>query len=236
MKVSYTIICLICLSTGNQMKQEKIALLLIDDHQVVLDALKLLFNSVEDFDVKACYSSSREAMQFLSKETVDVVVSDLNMPDLSGVDLVLNLKTLSPSTRILMLTMVEDASKIREAIRAGVRGYVLKKSGKDELERAVRAVASGKKYFSEEVINELAMNIDDDFNNAVPETIENLTPRELEILKLVAAELNTKEIADKLFVSVPTVETHRANLMRKLGVKSAIGMTKFALRHGLITD
>jgi DNA-binding NarL/FixJ family response regulator len=113
---------------------------------------------------------------------------------------------------------------------------VLKKSGKDELERAVRAVASGKKYFSEEVVNELAMNIDDDFNNAVPETIENLTPRELEILKLVAAELNTKEIADKLFVSVPTVETHRANLMRKLGVKSAIGMTKFALRHGLITD
>ena len=211
-----------------------IKLILIDDHQVVLDALRLLFDSVPDFEVKACFNSSRDAFDFLGKEAVDVVVSDLNMPELSGVDLALQLKNIAPATRILMLTMVEDAPKIREAIRAGVKGYVLKKSGKDELERAVRAVSEGKKYFSEEVINELALNAGEDLNNAAPETIENLTPREMEILKLVAEELNTKEIAEKLFVSVPTVETHRANLMRKLGVKSAIGMTKFALKHGLV--
>ncbi len=196
----------------------------------------LLFNAVPDFEVVACYNSSSEALQYLGQNTVDVVLSDLNMPDMNGVDLALQLKRTAPDTQVLMLTMVEDAFKIREAIRAGVKGYVLKKSGKDELELAVRTVAAGQKFFSEDVINELALDFGDDLNNASPETVEHLTPRELEILKLVAEEFNTREIAEKLFVSVPTVETHRANLMRKLGVKSAIGMTKFALKHGLVAD
>ncbi len=212
----------------------KIKIVLIDDHQVVLDALRLLFDSIADFETAACFSSFHDAKSHLATQPVDVLISDLNMPDSSGIDIALYLKEKSPQTKILMLTMVEDASLIREAIRAGVKGYVLKKSGKDELERAVRAIHAGKKYFSEEVIDELAFDAGDDLNQASPETIEHLTPRELEILKLVAEEFNTKEIAEKLFVSVPTVETHRGNLMRKLNVKSAIGMTKFALRHGLV--
>lgn len=213
--------------------QHKIRIILIDDHKVVLDALKLLFDSIADFEVAACFDATGDAYLYIENNVVDVVISDLNMSGESGVDLALKLKKQEPSVKILMLTMVEDAPKIRDAIRAGVKGYVFKKSGKEELERAVRAVAAGRKFFSEDAINELALNSGEDLNNASPQTIENLTPRELEILKLVAEEYNTKEIAEKLFVSVPTVETHRANLMRKLGVKSAIGMTKFALKHGL---
>jgi DNA-binding NarL/FixJ family response regulator len=130
--------------------------------------------------------------------------------------------------------MAEDAYHIREALRAGVHGYVLKRATKEELEKAVEKIMTGKKYYSEAVIDELASSPDDDYNNARPETIEHLTTRELEILKLITMEFSTSEIAEKLFISVATVETHRGNLMKKLCVKSAIGMAKFALKHGLV--
>jgi DNA-binding NarL/FixJ family response regulator len=172
----------------------------------------------------------------LLNEEIDLVICDFNMPEISGVDLALFLKGAKPKLKILMLTMIEDATQIKEAIRAGINGYVLKKSGKTELERAVRTIISGKKYFSDEVLDELAHENQKDLNEADPASIEYLTPREIEILILIAQEWNTKEIADKLFVSVATVETHRGNLMRKLKVKSAIGMTKYALKHGLISD
>jgi DNA-binding NarL/FixJ family response regulator len=214
--------------------KQGIRIVFIDDHKVVLDALKLLFDSIPDFETIRCFEGFDEAKSFLLNEQVDVLISDLNMPRSSGIELAIFLREHCPSLKILMLTMVEDASQIREAIRAGVKGYVFKKSGKEELEKAVRTVQSGRKYFSEEVIEELALEPDEDLNQASPNTIEQLTPREIEILKLVANEFNTKEIAEKLFVSVPTIETHRGNLMRKLGVKSAIGMTKFAIKHRLI--
>lgn len=217
-----------------QLSSLKIRIVLIDDHQVVLDALELLFDSIEDFEVVRCFSNSSEAKVFLAEKEVDLVVCDLSMPECTGIEIALWLKQHKPNIKILLLTMIEEASQIREAIKAGISGYVLKKSGKEELERAVRTIVSGKKYFSEDVVSELAHNFDEDFNNTDPSLIENLTPRELEVLRLVAMELNTKEIAEKLFVSVPTVETHRSNLMRKLNVKSAIGMTKYALKHGLI--
>jgi DNA-binding NarL/FixJ family response regulator len=207
---------------------------LIDDHQVILYSLSLLFKSIENVEVVGVLNDSRKLKAFLENEQVDIVVSDLHMPHLSGIDLTLMIRKDFPNLKILLLTMAEDAYHIREALRAGVNGYVLKRATKEELEKAVEKIMTGKKYYSEAVIDELASSPDDDFNNARPETIEHLTTRELEILKLITMEFSTNEIAEKLFISVATVETHRGNLMKKLCVKSAIGMAKFALKHGLV--
>lgn len=130
--------------------------------------------------------------------------------------------------------MAEDAPHIREAIKAGVSGYLLKKTNKEELTLAIGQIMAGKKFFSQDVIDELTANADDDGNNANPATIQHLTEREIEILKLIALEYSSNEIAEKLFITISTVETHRRNLFQKLNVKSAIGLTKYALKHGLV--
>ena len=211
-----------------------IKILLIDDHQVLLDSLRLLFKSIENVEVTGVLNDSRKVTQFLDNQDVDILVSDLHMPYMSGIDLTLQLRKSHPNVKILLLTMAEDALHIREALKAGVHGYILKKTGKDELEKAIEKLMSGKKYYSEAVIEELAATAEDDYNDARPETIEHLTTREIEILKLITLEKSTAEIAEMLFISISTVETHRANLMKKLNVKSAIGMVKFAIKHGLI--
>ena len=207
---------------------------LIDDHQVILYSLSLLFKSIENVEVVGVLNDSRKLKAFLENETVDIIVSDLHMPHISGIDLTLMIRKDFPNLKVLLLTMAEDVYHIREALRAGVHGYVLKRASREELERAVEKIMMGKKYYSEAVIDELAACPDDDFNNSKPETIEHLTTRELEILKLITMEFSTNEIAEKLFISVATVETHRGNLMKKLCVKSAIGMAKFALKHNLV--
>lgn len=211
-----------------------IRILLIDDHQVLLDSLRLLFNSLENVEVVGVLNDSRKVSHFLDNQDVDILVSDLHMPYFSGIDLTLQLKKTHPNLKVLLLTMAEDAQHIREALRAGVHGYILKKTGKEELHKAILKLMDGKKYYSEAVIEELAATADEDYNDARPETIEHLTAREIEVLKLITQEQSTAEIADKLFISISTVETHRANLMKKLGVKSAIGMVKFAIKHGLV--
>ena len=211
-----------------------IKILLIDDHQVLLDSLRLLFKSIENVEVTGVLNDSRKVTQFLDNQDVDILVSDLHMPYMSGIDLTLQLRKSHPNVKILLLTMAEDALHIREALKAGVHGYILKKTGKDELEKAIEKLMSGKKYYSEAVIEELVATAEDDYNDARPETIEHLTTREIEILKLITLEKSTAEIAEMLFISISTVETHRANLMKKLNVKSAIGMVKFAIKHGLI--
>jgi len=211
-----------------------IKILLIDDHQVLLDSLRLLFNSLENVEVVGVLNDSRKVSQFLDNQAVDILVSDLHMPYFSGIDLTLQLKKSHPNLKILLLTMAEDAQHIHEALRAGVHSYILKKTGKEELHKAILKLMDGKKYYSEAVIEELAATANEDYNDTRPETIEHLTAREIEVLKLITQEQSTAEIADKLFISVSTVETHRANLMKKLGVKSAIGMVKFAIKQGLV--
>jgi DNA-binding NarL/FixJ family response regulator len=211
-----------------------IRILLVDDHQVILDSLKLLFKSIDNIEVAGTLNDSRKVVEFLENEPVDILVSDLHMPFLSGIDLALLFKKNDLPIKIILLTMAEDAGHIREALRAGVHGYVLKKASKAELETAVNNVMVGKKHYSDAVVDELASMPGEDLNFNNPETIEKLTSREIEILKMIALEYSTSQIAEKLYISVPTVESHRSNLMKKLQVKSAIGMVKFALKHRLI--
>lgn len=211
-----------------------IKVLLVDDHQMILESLKLLFRRIPNVEIVDTISDSRQVLPWLKTNKVDLIVSDFNMPHLSGVDLTLQVRQQHATVKVILLTMVEDAAHIREAIKAGVHGYILKKSEREELERAIELIMQGKRYFSPAIIEELSASPEDDWNNAHPATITNLTEREIEVLKLIAMEFSSPEIADKLFISLSTVETHRRNLFQKLNVKSAIGLTKYALKHGMV--
>ena len=207
-------------------------LLLVDDHQLILDSLQTLFMSMPGIDVVGTINDSRRVPETLTSTPVDVRVCDLHMPHLSGIDLTMLLRRTHPSVKVLLLTMAEDALTIREAVRAGVAGYALKRAGRDELEKAVTILMRGQRYFSPDVMEQLAHL--DDIGMGEHESLTALTDREVDVLRLIADENPTHRIAEKLFISIPTVETHRRHLMQKLGVKSVVGMVKFAMKHGLV--
>ena len=211
-----------------------IKVLLVDDHQIILESLKLLFRRIPNVEIVDTISDSRQVLPWLKTNKADLIVSDFNMPYLSGVDLTLQIRQQHLTVKIILLTMLEDAAHVREAIRAGVNGYILKKSERKELEKAIELIVQGKRYFSPAIIEELSAYPDEDWNNAYPANVQHLTEREIEVLKLIAMEFSSPEIADKLYISISTVETHRRNLFQKLGVKSAIGLTKYALKYGII--
>jgi len=208
-------------------------LLLVDDHQLILDSLQTLFASIPGAQVVGMVNDSRRVPDELARKPVDVLLCDLNMPHLSGIDLTLLLRRSHPALKILLVTMAEDALIIREAVRAGVSGYVLKRAGRDELEKALTTVMAGQRYFSPAVLEQLTCLAETDSGEFDPLTV--LTEREVDVLRLIADENPTHLIADKLCISVPTVETHRRHLMQKLGVKSVVGMVKFAMKFGLVS-
>ncbi len=207
-------------------------LLLVDDHQLILDSLQTLFMSLPGMQVVGTINDSRRVSEMLLNVPVDVLLCDYQMPYLSGIDLTLQLRRSHPTVKVLLLTMVEDAQTIREAVRAGVGGYVLKRTGRDELEKAITTIMQGQRYFCPDVLEQLACLEESTTADCNPLTA--LTEREVDVLRLIADENPTHRIAEKLFISVPTVETHRRHLMQKLGVKSVVGMVKFAMKHGLV--
>ena len=210
-----------------------VRLLLVDDHQLILDSLQTLFVSMPGIQVVGMINDSRQVPDILATTAVDVLLCDLNMPHLSGIDLTLLLRRTHPALKVLLLTMAEDVFTIREAVRAGVAGYVLKRAGRDELEKALTTLMQGHRYFSPEVMEQLARL--DETGPAEHDSLTALTDREVDVLRLIADENPTHRIAEKLFISIPTVETHRRHLMQKLGVKSVVGMVKFAMKHGLVS-
>lgn len=204
--------------------------LICDDHPIVLDSLSLLIATMKDFEVVGAVRDPREVLKLLPKLNADVLLSDMTMPYMDGVTLTTEVKEVFPELKVLILTVAEDEGTIKKAFRAGVSGYVMKKADRKELETALLTVAKGEKYFSPEVLKELispAPEVED-------QPVEGVTKRELEIIRLIAQEMSTSEIAEKLFLSTGTVETHRHNILRKLRVKNAIGIIKYAMKHNLL--
>ena len=213
-----------------------IRVVLTDDHEIILDSLSLLLSRIEGVEVIGTLNDSREVVDFLRDHEADLLLTDMNMPLLSGIELTLKIRQHFPHMRVLMLTVSEDADSIREAFRAGISGYVMKKASKAELERAIKTIARGEKYFSESVMTQLVAMPADPIRvvDEAPAPLTPLTDREIEIIRHIAQELSTNAIADKLFISPGTVETHRHNILRKLGVKNSIGIIKYAVKHGLL--
>lgn len=213
-----------------------IKILIADDHHLVAESLSMLLETTEKFEIIGIVNNGWQALSFIENNTVDVVLADIHMPLLNGLEMAIKLKEKSSSTSIIMLTMSEEAQHIREAIQAGVHGYVMKSAEKPELIKAIKTVVSGEKYFSEKIIKKLAeiQDVQSPNGKTRVEDILPLTKREIEILKLIVEDLSNIEIGERLHISSTTVETHRRNLMKKVGVSTAIGLMRWGLKHGLV--
>jgi DNA-binding NarL/FixJ family response regulator len=212
-----------------------IRVMLVDDHQIILDSLSLLFNMIDQVEVVATTNDSREVLDMLDKELPDILITDFSMPYLNGVQLTLAVKEKFANLKVIMLTVADEVDAIQDAYRAGISGYIMKKADRQELELAVKTVASGQMYFNKEIMKSIltqAPSHHDDLH--AKEKLGQLTKREIEIIRLIAQENSSAEIAEQLFISIGTVETHRHNIMRKLDVKNVIGMIKFAMKYDLV--
>jgi two-component system response regulator NreC len=210
--------------------ENKIRIMLADDHAVVRHGFRMLLAAESDMEVIAEVSNGREALETGAQLMPDVCVMDVTMPELNGIEATRRLMQASPKTRVLALSMHKDAVYVREILRAGAKGYLLKDCSTSDLLRAVRLVAQGKGFLSPEVSGAVI----DDYRKHVTNPIDLLTSREREVLQLIAESKTNKEIAMDLNLSVYTVEAHRGRIMEKLNLHSLGELVRFAMRNGLI--
>ena len=204
---------------------------LVDDHQIVIDGLMSLLKGHEKFRFAFATTNPAEVMKKLEQHPVDILLTDIMMPQLSGNALAKKIKEKFPAIKILALSMSGSGDLVNEMIRdADISGYVLKNIGKQELIKALEKIADGGIYFSEEVVTELQQT---NQRKKVNEEV-HLTGREIEITRLIEKEYSNKQIAEALFISERTVETHRKNIFRKTNTNSVIGLIKYAYAHKLI--
>ncbi len=209
--------------------------LIADDHEIFLDSLSLLVATFSDVELVGNCKNASEVIDFLLNNDVDLLISDYKMPQMTGIELTVLLRKKYPKIKVLMLSVSEEAEMIREAFQAGVWGYMMKRAGRAELQKAIQSIANGQKYFSESVVFELMrLGLTDNIpKEEIPTEFMQLTEREIEIIRLICKELSSLEIAEKLFIAPKTVETHRHNILRKLGVKNTVGIIKYAIKNGL---
>jgi len=207
-----------------------IKILLADDHALVRQGFKMILGAQSDMQIVGEAGNGREAVELAEKLQPDLVVMDVTMPELNGIEATRRLATVAPRTRVLALSMHKDAVYVREILRAGARGYLLKDSVDADLLAAVRSVAKGEGYLSPGVSDAVLT----DYRKHVTDPLDLLTSREREVLQLIAEGKTNKEIATSLTLSVYTVEAHRGRIMEKLNLHSSGELVRFALRNGLI--
>ncbi|WP_315820506.1 response regulator transcription factor [Paraflavitalea speifideaquila] len=210
-------------------------LFITDDHELYLEGLTLLLNKQEGMQVVGSALTGESLLQKLPELEIDVLLLDVNLPDIEEEDLLKKIRVVKPDLKILYLTIMRGTRYIHKLVKYDIQGYLLKNSSIDELKLALHSIADGQKYFSKEIN---ILDTEQDFRHTI--TIEDkkvdeiLSRREIEILTLICKEYSNSEIAEKLFLSVSTVETHRKNLIAKLGVNNTVGLVKFALKNRLI--
>lgn len=208
--------------------KNKMKILLVDDHEMMLDGLEAILDAGKHGQVAARASTGEDALAMLREEPYHLLITDYNLPGMSGLHLVRAARRVRPTLKIIVLSMHDETHLVKEILKEGVNGYVLKKDSRSELLNAINDVMKGKIFLSQD-INKLLME-----NLQFPEQEKLLTPREREILKLIAEEYSNKQIAEELFISERTVETHRKNIFRKTKTQSLVGLIKFAYANNLI--
>lgn len=209
---------------------KKIKVMLVDDHQIILDGLKSVLSATDDIQVIHAANNGREAIDVMKVLSVDLVLMDIDMPVMNGLDAAKAIKGKPDAPKIIILSMHLESGMVKNLIEIGVDGYLIKNSGKEETIHAIRQVVSGQKAFSSDITMSL-------LNNAKAEKTSkpdiDLTERELEILRLITDGFSNKEIGDQLFISHRTVDTHRTNMMKKIGVNNIAGLVSFAIKNNL---
>ena len=209
-------------------KPAKMKIFLTDDHAILLGGLIKILSAEDDLEVVGSAGTVRETLDELTRKNIDLLITDYNLPDDDGLTLVRRVKQKYPDVKIIVLSMHDEAHLIKEILKEGVDGYILKKDSHEELVNAVRAVKNGKVYLSSDVNTMLMRGL-----NGTEEQ-KLLTDREREILKLIAKEYTNKQMAEELFISERTVETHRKNIFRKTRTNNLVGLIKFAYANNLI--
>ncbi|MCO5233828.1 MAG: response regulator transcription factor [Chitinophagales bacterium] len=216
-----------------------IKLFVVDDHPIFIDGILGLLKDTPDFEIMGTANNGQEFLDKIKNNQPDIVLMDINMPIMDGIQATIELKTKFPKVKVIALTMFNDIRFIKEMLEIGAKGYVLKNILKDELIKAILTVAEGKPFLDsavqEKVISSMSSSDDEDIDDKeTDEMVQNITSRELEILQLIALGLTSQDISQKLFISKNTVETHRKNLLAKLNVKNTASLLKFAYKKGLV--
>ncbi len=211
-----------------------ITVLIADDHKVFRDGIISILEDVEDIDVIAEANDGREVMTILKEIQPQVILMDITMGDANGIDTSKLVIKEYPEIKILVLSMHSESGYIVKMLEAGASGYLLKDAGKEEMIRAIRTVAEGNTYYSKKVSSAIVEHLTNPNKSQKEKAGIPLTKREIEVLQLIAEEYSNPEIAEKLYISIRTVDTHRRNLLEKLGAKNTAGLVKFAMKHGII--
>jgi DNA-binding NarL/FixJ family response regulator len=208
-----------------------IKIAILDDHQIVIDGLKLLLSSHKQFEIVAESTNGLAMLDILENTPVDILLTDVMMPQIDGFEVAMRVKAQFPEIKVVALTMNGEGMLIDKMLEtAEIHGYLLKTIDKKELVTALETIHKGIRYFSDEIMNELEL-----FQKIKKENESiHLTTREIEIIKCIAENLSNKQIADQLFISERTVETHRKNIFRKTDIHTAIGLIEFAKKRHLI--
>lgn len=202
-------------------------ILLVDDHLIIIDGLKSIIPS-KLFNIRVEANDAETALDYLQQLQIDILITDIQLPGKSGIDLIREAKTMMPRLKCIVLSMFNERAMVEDAMEAGADAYIVKSAEPHELIRALENVTQGKKYLSEE----LTINL---WHHSLPKTSpkSTISEREKEVLKLILNENSNKQIADKLFISERTVESHRKNLYRKTNTETLVGLVKFAIDHKL---
>lgn len=212
-------------------------IVIAEDHTILREGLRSLLSSHSDFDVAGEAEDGRDAVRSVRKFKPNLVLMDLSMPKMDGLDAIREIKKQSPNTKVLVLTVHKAEEYVFASLKAGADGYLLKDATHAELMLAIKSVLDGKSYISPGISEKLVAGYLGGRKPVKAESLwESLTQRERQILKLIAEGHKNKEIADYLYISAKTVEKHRANLMKKLGIHNTSALTAFAMRKGLITE
>jgi DNA-binding NarL/FixJ family response regulator len=209
---------------------------IVDDHKLFREGLNFVLSQIDGFEVVGEASNGKEFLDIIDQIDVDVVLMDISMPGLDGIEATTRAIEKHPGLKIIALTMFCDEEYYYKMIQSGVSGYILKESGKDELANAINTVLRGENYFSQKLLRNIILNLNQvkNFKGTVHKQEIKLTPRETEILKLICLGLSNAEISEKISLSLRTVEGHKSNLINKTGVRNSVSLVMYALKNNLV--
>lgn len=213
---------------------DRIRVLLADDHKIFRDGVRSILEKEKDIEVVGEAANGSDVFELIEHLEVDVLVLDIDIGKPNGIEITALISKSHPEIKILILSMMGLHDFVIQALEKGAIGFLLKNTGKDEVLTAIRSVSKGDSYFSREVSAILIEQLHKPPSSRGNNTDIPISPREVEVLKLIAQEFSNSEIAEKLFISIRTVDTHRRNLLEKLGAKNTAGLVKFAIQKGLV--
>ncbi|MFT4683890.1 MAG: two-component system invasion response regulator UvrY [Flavobacteriales bacterium] len=215
-------------------KLKKIKVHIADDHKVLIDGIIAVLKTESEIEVVGCSLNGEQVLQWYESNSSDVLILDINMPKVDGISVLQEFKKRNLQPKVIILSSYDDVKLVKEVMKIGAKAFLAKKCASEEIIEAIKTVSSGENYFSKDIQNKIVTSFSEKGDIKNTKLLKLITDREKEVLVLITKELNTREIAESLFISVNTVETHRKNLIKKLEVKNVVGLALFAHKNKLI--